>query len=58
MKTKHDRVKNRDYLIVNALDISVLEAKVNSRLEQGFVTKGGLVYGNGRYAQVMIRKSD
>ena len=56
VKTK--KIEERDYLIINALDISVLEGKVNSKLEEGFVTSGGLVYGEGRYAQVMTKKRD
>ena len=44
-----------DYMIISGLDLSVLQKKVNSKIKEGFVTKGQLVFGNGRWAQVMIR---
>lgn len=51
--------KQRDdsisYLIISGLDLSVVQKKVNSKIKEGFVTKGELVFGNGRWAQVMIR---
>ena len=51
--------KQRDdsisYLIMSGLDLSVVQKKVNSKIKEGFVTKGDLVFGNGRWAQVMIR---
>jgi hypothetical protein len=51
--------KQRDdsisYLIMSGLDLSVVQKKVNSKIKEGFVTKGELVFGNGRWAQVMIR---
>ena len=43
------------YIIVHGLDLSIVQKKVNARLEEGFVTSDGLSYGNGRWAQVMIR---
>jgi len=43
------------YIIVHGLDLSVVQKKVNAKLEEGFVTSHGLSYGNGRWAQVMIR---
>jgi hypothetical protein len=43
------------YIIVHGLDLSVVQKKVNAKLEQGFVTSHGLSYGNGRWAQIMIR---
>ena len=50
--------KQRDdsisYLIMSGLDLSVVQKKVNSKIKEGFVTKGELVFGNGRWAQVMI----
>jgi hypothetical protein len=51
--------KQRDdsisYLIMSGLDLSVVQKKVNAKIKEGFVTKGELVFGNGRWAQVMIR---
>ena len=51
--------KQRDdsisYLIMSGLDLSVVQKKVNSKIKEGFVTKGELIFGNGRWAQVMIR---
>ena len=51
--------KQRDdsisYLIMSGLDFSVVQKKVNAKIKEGFVTKGELVFGNGRWAQVMIR---
>lgn len=51
--------KQRDdsisYLIISGLDLSVVQKKVNAKIKEGFVTKGDLVFGNGRWAQVMIR---
>jgi|TARA_B100001094_G_scaffold168975_1_gene163417 hypothetical protein len=44
-----------DYMIISGLDLSVLQKKVNSKIKEGFVIKGELVFGNGRWAQVMIR---
>jgi len=50
--------KQRDdsisYLIISGLDLSVVQKKVNAKIKEGFVTKGDLVFGNGRWAQVMI----
>ena len=43
------------YIIVHCLDLSIVQKKVNAKLEEGFVTSHGLSYGNGRWAQVMIR---
>lgn len=43
------------YIIVHGLDLSIVQKKVNAKLEEGFVTSHGLSYGNGRWAQVMIR---
>ena len=43
------------YLIMSGLDLSVVQKKVNAKIKEGFVTKGELVFGNGRWAQVMIR---
>jgi len=51
-KIRDDTVR---YIIVGGLDLSVLQKKVNSKMKEGFVTKGDLVFGNGRWAQVMIR---
>ena len=43
------------YMIMSGLDVSVVQKKVNSKIKEGFVTKGQLVFGNGRWAQVMMR---
>ncbi len=40
---------------MSGLDLSVVQKKVNSKIKEGFVTKGELIFGNGRWAQVMIR---
>tara|TARA_B100002019_G_C20836263_1_gene387703 strand:+ start:54 stop:236 length:183 start_codon:yes stop_codon:yes gene_type:complete len=50
-----DKDKDRRYIIVSALDLSVLQSKVNSKIEQGFLPKLGISYGNGRWAQIMTR---
>ena len=51
------KTRNEDlrYIIVHGLDLSIVQKKVNAKLEEGFVTSHGLSYGNGRWAQVMIR---
>jgi hypothetical protein len=51
-KIRDDKV---DYMIISGLDLSVLQKKVNSKIKEGLVTKGDLLFGNGRWAQVMIR---
>ena len=50
-----DKDKGRRYIIVSALDLSVLQSKVNSKIDQGFLPKLGISYGNGRWAQIMTR---
>ena len=52
---QNNRDKGISYLIMSGLDLSVVQKKVNSKIKEGFVTKGELVFGNGRWAQVMIR---
>ena len=49
------RNEGLQYIIVHGLDLSIVQKKVNAKLEQGFVTSHGLSYGNGRWAQIMIR---
>ena len=51
-KTRNEGLR---YIIVHGLDLSIVQKKVNSKLEEGFVTSHGLSYGNGRWAQIMIR---
>lgn len=50
-----DKDKDRRYIIVSALDLSVLQSKVNSKIKQGFLPKLGITFGNGRWAQIMTR---
>jgi hypothetical protein len=52
---QNDRDQGISYLIMSGLDLSVVQKKVNAKIKEGFVTKGQLVFGNGRWAQVMIR---
>ena len=51
-KTRNEGLR---YIIVHGLDLSIVQKKVNTKLEEGFVTSYGLSYGNGRWAQIMIR---
>lgn len=51
-KTRNEGLR---YIIVHSLDLSIVQKKVNAKLEEGFVTSHGLSYGNGRWAQIMIR---
>jgi len=51
-KTRNEGLR---YIIVHGLDLSIVQKKVNTKLEEGFVTSHGLSYGNGRWAQIMIR---
>jgi len=52
---QNNRDQEISYLIMSGLDLSVVQKKVNAKIKEGFVTKGELVFGNGRWAQVMIR---
>tara|TARA_Y100000004_G_scaffold183550_1_gene231504 strand:+ start:434 stop:661 length:228 start_codon:yes stop_codon:yes gene_type:complete len=51
-KTRNEGLR---YIIVHGLDLSIVQKKVNAKLDEGFVTSHGLSYGNGRWAQIMIR---
>lgn len=52
---QNNRNQEISYLIMSGLDLSVVQKKVNAKIKEGFATKGELVFGNGRWAQVMIR---
>jgi hypothetical protein len=53
---------NKDYIVVKALEITELEEKVNSKLEEGYTLVGGLTATNIssyditlQYCQAMVK---
>lgn len=49
------RINQRDYKLVEGLDLPALESSVNEHFKQGYVLEGSPAFLNGLYIQAMYR---
>lgn len=48
--------KDREYIIVVAFSVNVLEQYVSRRMGDGYIPVGGVTHVNGSVCQAMVRK--